>query len=234
MQTDDEYNAQFEWSPYNETVGVEYFAAGVPISVDWRSTAVTPAKDQKSTKSCTAHCAVDSVESFVSITNQITPVTLSPQHVIDCFETANLCVEGVDKKDVFNNVKSYGLASLEDYPWTGKKGMCRKDVKISARINNLQSVGKTEDDLKRHVARGPVAVSVRKTAKFSNYKYPRDKIYDEICPKNTNDKTTLHCVTVVGYIKKDSKPVWIIKNSWGKNWGDNGFMYMSRSSKNIG
>lgn len=144
---------------------------GIPLKIDWKKTAVTPVKDQVKTKSCTAHCAADTVEGLIAIENNQKPVSLSPQHIIDCFKTADMCKTGVDKKDVFNhvNVISYGLATLEDYPWTGMRGKCRKDVKIAATIRGIDSVGRNEDDLKRFVAKGPVAVSVRSTKDFRNY-----------------------------------------------------------------
>lgn len=104
--------------------------------------------------------------------------------------------------------------------------------RVASKISDSLAVGKNEDDLKRHVAKNPVAVSLRSTNMFKTYR--KGEIYDELCPSSTNPDTTLHCVSVVGYTKYQSNKVWIIKNSWGKNWGDNGFMYMLRGSKNVG
>lgn len=39
-----------------------------------------------------------------------------------------------------------------------------------------------------------------------------------------------HAVTLVGYGKRFNIPVWIIKNSWGPTWGDQGFFFIERGT----
>lgn len=48
-------------------------------------------------------------------------------------------------------------------------------------------------------------------------------------PKSGEQVMGGHCVVVVGYTVRNGKPVWIIRNSWGTEWGDAGYCYMPQS-----
>ena len=43
-----------------------------------------------------------------------------------------------------------------------------------------------------------------------------------------------HAVTVVGYGTEDGLDYWLVKNSWGTNWGDNGYIKIARGSSECG
>jgi hypothetical protein len=43
-----------------------------------------------------------------------------------------------------------------------------------------------------------------------------------------------HAVTVVGYGTQNGMPYWLVKNSWGPNWGDNGYIRIRRGTNECG
>lgn len=77
---------------------------------------------------------------------------------------------------------------------------------------------------------GPISTEILTTTKFQHYK--EGIFYDEECSKQTH--AVDHSVLVVGYGKDNStgQDYWIVKNSWGTDWGDNGYIKMSRNREN--
>lgn len=78
------------------------------------------------------------------------------------------------------------------------------------------------------VTHGPIASSVnsdRKTFRFYSH-----GIYDDPkCGKKTD-----HAVLTVGYGVDNDVPYWIIKNSWGHLWGDDGYIKVAMNNDRCG
>lgn len=75
---------------------------------------------------------------------------------------------------------------------------------------------------------GPVAASVVVTPLFQNY--TNGVFYENA--SNYSNPTSNHAVLLVGW--DDSKGAWLMKNSWGTDWGENGYMWIKYNSNNIG
>ena len=76
--------------------------------------------------------------------------------------------------------------------------------------------------------RGPIATAmVAGTDAFTAYR--GGDVFDEQSPL---DADLDHAVTIVGW--DDAKGAWLIKNSWGPRWGENGFMWIKYGTNKIG
>ncbi|MCI13636.1 fruit bromelain-like, partial [Trifolium medium] len=107
------------------------------------------------------------------------------------------------------------------------KGACRSATVKNrfGKITGYGLVGLNEDYLQHAVANQPISVNVAGNDAFRTYK---GGIFNGPCDikipfKNNN----WHAVTVIGYGTEPSGiKFWIIKNSWGKQWGEGGYMRM--------
>uniref|UniRef100_A0A0D3HA44 Cysteine proteinase n=1 Tax=Oryza barthii TaxID=65489 RepID=A0A0D3HA44_9ORYZ len=195
-------------------------AGDVPASWDWRQHgAVTPAREQES---CWAFSAVGAVEGANAIaTGKL--VTLSEQQVLDCSGGGD-CIGGGSYSPVLHGYAvKQGISPAGSYPpYEAKDRACRRNTPVAVvKMDGAVDVPASEAALKRSVYRAPVAVSIEATQSLQLYK---EGVYSGPCGTTVN-----HGVLVVGYgVTRDNIKYWIIKNSWGKDWGNNGFGRMKR------
>jgi len=126
------------------------------------------------------------------------------------------------------------------YPYTGVTGTCQKQGTMLAPIKNYTclSAPNNADETQMTaflVAHGPLAVAL-------NADYVEDYeggIIDPWFPTEECDPTSLdHAVLIVGYGAEASDfgttPYWIVKNSWGSDWGENGYFRILRGGNTCG
>ncbi|GAB2298778.1 hypothetical protein Dimus_032856 [Dionaea muscipula] len=124
----------------------------------------------------------------------------------------------------FEYVRSYGGIESEDaYPYTGSQGSCNAAANpIIASITGFQDVpANNEEALQQAVASQPVSVAI--DASDPSFQSYSSGIYSGPCSTNLD-----HAVTVVGYgtDPNSGNPYWIVKNSWGTSWGQQGYIWM--------
>ena len=84
------------------------------------------------------------------------------------------------------------------------------------------------DAMLAELQRGPIACSIAVTEDFFTL---RDfSIYKD----ESGDTELDHSISVVGYGSEAGKDYWIIRNSWGSYWGENGFARIARGVNNLG
>ncbi|KAF2904125.1 hypothetical protein ILUMI_02048 [Ignelater luminosus] len=208
---------------YVPPVGVED-----PAAVDWRlNGAVTRVKNQGNCGSCWSFSTTGALEGQLFIkTGKL--VSLSEQNLIDCSGIAGNygCFGGLPSW-AFQYIRENGGIDTEaSYPYEAQDGKCRYKAKNSAgTVKGYQSVQPNEDALKSAVANiGPISVGIA-AAGIKSY---TGGIYDEPCPSHFLD----HAVLVVGYGSFEGREYWIVKNSWGGDYGESGYIRMSRNRNN--
>ncbi|XP_028795001.1 P34 probable thiol protease-like [Neltuma alba] len=116
------------------------------------------------------------------------------------------------------------LSKEDDYPYVREKGYCKAEKQSVVKINGSESVEQSDDSLMRAIASQPITVGLDATAlQF----YQGGIIDGENCPMGTQPN---HAVLIVGYDSKDGKDYWIVKKSWGEDWGMNGYFMIQRNS----
>lgn len=177
---------------------------------------------------CWAFAAAGAIESQIKMTTGKGGklLDLSEQELIDCDLTDQSGCKGGSPYHAFKWIKDKGgMLEESEYPYEAQDGQCRiNDGAIrKGKISTFGFVEEDEDELQEAVySWGPTAVGI--DSQDPNLKHFKSGIYKGPCGTNLD-----HAVLVVGYgVNKAGEKYWIVKNSWGETWGENGFFLMSR------
>lgn len=182
--------------------------------------AVTPIKDQMSCGACYAFSSAAAIETAWFLQSGEL-VSLSEQQLIDCSSGSSGCAGGW-YTDTFQYVVENGICSDADYSYVGsvnpycESGMCNAVAKL-----NAWSCVEPENQTALLLANNLGAISVSISASSEEFQhYSSGILTDADCNGEVD-----HAVVVVGYGQDSSsgQKYWIIKNSWGAQWGMAGF-----------
>ena len=202
----------------------------VPFSVDWRkNNAVTDVKNQGKCGSCWAFSATGSVEGIIAI-KEGTLFNISEQQLLDCSSSyGNHGCHGGSMDSAFKFIIDNGLCTEESYPYEGSESGNCNQCKSVVQINNYQDIeSNNEKILKRAVAQQPVSVAIE-ADKFSFQHYSNGIFSDQTCGTKLD-----HGVLIVGYGYDSFSDMeyWLVKNSWGDQWGENGYIRIQKNIEN--
>ncbi|XP_017972028.1 PREDICTED: vignain [Theobroma cacao] len=197
----------------------------LPPSIDWRKKgAVTGIKDQGKCGSCWAFSTVVAVEGINKIkTGEL--VSLSEQELVDCDKESQGCNGGL-MEQAFEFIKqSDGLKTENNYPYRAKDEFCDSS-KLNGSvviIDGYEMVPERDEKaLMKAVANQPVSIALDAGGK--DLQFYSEGVFTGDCGTELN-----HGVAVVGYgATLNGTKYWIVKNSWGPEWGEHGYIRMQR------
>jgi len=205
----------------------------LPEEVDWRTLgAVTPVKDQGTCGSCYTFSATGSLEGRLARkTGKL--ISLSEQQILDCSEFfGNAGCNGGQIDQSFQYViENGGIDTEQSYLYEGEQDACRYQPEKSAttEVSFVDLRPGDELALKEAIAtQGPVSIGIDASHE-SLHLYSHGIYREPHCDPGLLD----HAVLVVGYGGKDQEKYWLVKNSWGPDWGDSGYIKIAREEDNM-
>merc|ERR1712055_761121 len=194
---------------------------------------VSPVKNQRQCGSCVAFATMNTVETcFKKLTGVFGDY--AEQQFVDCAYGQN-GANGCDGAYPHAYAKwagdrNDGLAHESSYPYLNTKpGLtCPSNLPVynqGAKVSGSYYTYNGDEELMKKliVEHGAVVASVKSKGPFQEY---GGGVFSGCHPGTSTD----HAISVVGYGSENGVPYWLIKNSWGTGWGDNGFIKLARGS----
>jgi len=200
-------------------------------TVDWRDKGVvTPVKNQGQCGGCYSFSATGAMEGCDAIkTGKLN--SLSEQNILDCSSSfGNQGCNGGLMNSAFDYVISNkGIDSEKSYPYEAKDDKCRFNAaNVAGTITGYTNVASgNENSLTSAITSAPVSVAI--DASHNSFQFYQTGVYYEPqCSSTALD----HGVLAVGYGTESDGDYYIVKNSWGADWGQAGYIFMARGRNN--
>ena len=205
---------------------------GAPDSWNWIDQGVLgPIKDQGYCGSCWAFSTMGNIEALNTMKTK-EYIALSEQQLVDCDTEVDMGCDGGLMEYAFQYLIDNGCMSQEDYPYVGYDDTCKYDKdKVVVRIKDWKMLEtQDEGEIKEFLYdNGPLAIAIN----ADPFQYYTEGIIDEdewSCdPEGLN-----HGVVLVGYGSENGVDFWIIRNSWGDYWGEQGYCRVARGKGTCG
>ncbi|NIM99959.1 MAG: hypothetical protein GTO24_18360 [candidate division Zixibacteria bacterium] len=201
----------------------------LPPYFDWRDSAgVTPPKDQGSCGSCWAFGALGALEAMAKIYGG-RELDLSEQQILSCRAYGWGC-NGGWMSYCYELFQAFGSISEECMPYhANDTDPCiQESCEVLAKITGWTPVANNVDAIKTAVLKGPVSCAMTVYNDFFSYTGG--------CYEHEGLDPCNHAVLIVGWDDDycDGDGAWIVKNSWGPGWGEDGFFRIKYNSCLIG
>jgi C1A family cysteine protease len=201
----------------------------LPKEWDWRTKGVVnPVKNQGQCGSCWAFSAVGALESAWAIkTGKL--YSLSEQQLVDCSGSyGDQGCNGGLMSNAFQYAEKNAMCSEDSYPYTAQDGTCKKSCKGLVKVQSYVDlpVG-DENALQAAVVKNAVSIAIE--ADQPGFQFYSGGVFDGECGTQLD-----HGVVLEGFGTDDGKDYWLVRNSWGSSWGENGYIKLVRGKNQCG
>jgi hypothetical protein len=202
----------------------------LPASLDWRNRNginwTPPIMNQGNCGSCVAFASMATFESQMMISSGLPWLhpTYSAQALFFC--GGGSCDTGWFPEYGAGALKAHGAPDESCMPYTA--GSTGADVSCAARcadsdsrtvkIRDLKKITGGVEAVKAALQHGPVTAPMTAYADFDTY---GSGIYKHL----SGNRVGGHAVSIIGY--DNAKQAWLVQNSWGTEWGENGYAWIS-------
>ncbi|MFM8269547.1 MAG: C1 family peptidase [Pseudomonadota bacterium] len=201
----------------------------LPSKFDWRNkdgvNYASPMLNQANCGSCVAFSAIGALETQMNITNNTphSPWAFSPQHLFACGGGA--CQNGWHPMMAVQFMQKTGVPDESCFPYTsggdGKDLACsqtcsdasKRSIKITG-YSQPSFFFQDQNAVKEALMKGPLMTSMLVYEDFIFYK-------SGVYKHTTGSQLGGHAITMMGW--DDSAKAWIVRNSWGEDWGEKGY-----------
>ncbi|XP_041845755.1 cathepsin O [Melanotaenia boesemani] len=197
---------------------------GLPAKFDWRDKAVVaPVQNQLACGSCWAFSVVGAIQSVCAIKGSQLE-QLSVQQVLDCSFRNEGCNGGSPAQALtWLKQTRVKLVAQSEYPYKAKTGICHffSQSHDGVALKNFtvhNFSGQEEAMMGQLVEHGPL-VAIVDAVSWQDY-------LGGIIQHHCSSQWSNHAVLVVGYDTTGEIPYWIVQNSWGTSWGNEGYVYL--------
>jgi len=228
-------------------------STGIPDSWDWRDfhgeNWLTPVKDQGSAGTCWAHSNLGTLEAQINLFyNQHLDVDLSEQMLVDCANAGpieelstlpeectgdNMCYPGYNYcKFIYIGIADESCDPYAQRGFTYNPSYCDYDHVCSDWNQRIWTISDFHDY--KFVSDRGTPNCPNQTMDLPEEEYK--KILFERGPLNSAITSWGHAMVLVGYEKDpdDGQTIWIFKNSWGTEWGEQGYVRIKVTLENMG
>jgi C1A family cysteine protease len=198
-------------------------------SWDWRNYGiVSQPKNQGVCGACYAFSSIANLEAQYALKYKKS-ISLSEQHILSCDKADVGCIGGLMENAYSYLIRAGGAVLQSSYPYVGRIARCYSSYYPKAvKVTDYYRIPTTDETViaNQLVTIGPLAAGIHGDLLY----YYQSGIMTGYCPSNLN-----HAVLLVGYgTSAAGVPYWIIKNSWGTTWGENGFFRLKRGTGSCG
>lgn len=211
MESNPDLPAAFTWADYD--------------GANWMS----PIRDQGDCGACWAFGSVAAVEAAyrISLDDPDYPIDLSEQFYVSCIPGG--CGGGAIEP-IMLQLEGLGAPDEACFPYVGSEVPCdNRCADWKSRTHTIATwrwiLGGGEERVKLYLQKGPIASSMVIYSDFWAY---RGGVYEHVSGASEG----YHVVTIVGW--DDGNQSWLARNSWGEDWGQDGYFEIRRGEAGLG